>query len=246
MATTFHSEQYRHLHQPPQTASCVRPRVLADLDMMTCAPSPAQARRAEAPTRPSMLGWQADAGLTPDVLENPSPATRSTSEPPREPHLGHLQTPEAPSCGQQALPPLRDQLHGAPTCRIQAGDQVSGVLPLTHTFITPCKSGEGPLPPKEGPVRPAVWVASPGPPSGPGHLGLRDVDGVVGSNPGFPVPSVPPFLQQKMEGILGKLLGERPVGREGALTNTAHGRCISGPGECTSENTVGPWANRLP
>lgn len=52
--------------------------------------------------------------------------------------------------------------------------------------------------------------------------------------------SVPPFLQRKMEGILGKLLGERPVCREGALAITAHGRCISGPGEYTS----GPAAIR--
>lgn len=89
-----------------------------------------------------------------------SPATRSTSEPPCAPHLGHPQTPEAPSCGWQSLLPPRDQLHGAPTCGIQAGDQVSGGLLLTHTFITPYKSREGSLPSKEGPVRPVVWGAS--------------------------------------------------------------------------------------
>lgn len=64
--------------------------------------------------------------------------------------------------------------------------------------------------------------------------------------------SVPPFLQWKMEGILGKIWRERSQEGRELLAITARGRCISGPGvniilaQPPSENTVGPWANRLP
>lgn len=70
MAMTFHSERYHHLHQLPQTVKLCATLSAGELRHDDLCPLPCPSP--EDP-RPLVLGWRADAGLTPGVLENPSP-----------------------------------------------------------------------------------------------------------------------------------------------------------------------------
>ena len=137
--------------------------------------------------------------------------------------------------------PPWDQLHGAPTCCIRAGDQVSGGLPLTHTFITPYKRTRPPRGVGAPHTRPTLrarpsWTQKHGRGRGLQSWLPCPSSWVAWGN--WLSLSRPPFLQRKMEGILGKILGERPTGREGVLAITARGRCISGPDEYTSRRAT--------
>lgn len=163
-----------------------------------------------------------------------SPATRSVSEPPCEPHLGHLQTPEAPSCRRQA--PMGPAPRSAHLLRPSWGPGVRGPSAHPHVHHTV----------QEDPSSP--WCGGTAHQAHPQGQAILDSETWTGRGlqSWLPCPpswvawsnrlslSRPPFLPWKMEGILGKILGERPTGREGALAITARGRCISGPDEYTS------------
>ena len=154
--------------------------MLANVDSMTCAPSPVQALRTEAPATPR-AGLAGGCGTHTRCAGEPLP--NQVPGPPLPPGVClscrvnptwvtyRLQKPR-PAGGR----PPWDQLHGAPTCCVRAGDQVSGGLPLTHTFITPYKRTRGVGAPHTRPTlraRPS-WTQKHG--------------RVGGSNPGFPVP----------------------------------------------------------
>lgn len=235
---------------------------------MTCAPSPARARRTEAPATPR-AGLAGGCGTHTRCAGEPLPNQVPGPPPPPGACLSHRVNPTWVTYRLQKPRPAGgrhpwDQLNGEPTCHVRARDQVSGGLLLTHAFITPYKSREGPLPSKDRPVHPVVWGSlTPGPPSGPGHLGLRNVDWVGGSNPGFPGP---PAEWPKASGSASLCLhfssgrwreswgrsGERgrQAGREHYPSRLAAGAFQAQvnilPAQPPSENTVGPCANRLP
>ena len=128
---------------------------------MTCAPSPARARRIRDPScwaggrmRDShQVCWR----TPPQPGTWASPATRSMSELPCEPHLSHLQTPEAPSCRRQA--PMGPAQRRAHLPRPSSGPGVRG--PSAHPRIHHTVQEQERAPALQGQTRPPSGVGEP-------------------------------------------------------------------------------------